>query len=170
MPAGAGCCRATDRGVAARTGAAKPANRLSRLRRRGISRIRNMLNRRRRKVRRGSNLCSSLPRAAIRRDASDRSRICTSLRRRKHSRNGRRRMPNNTGSRSRPSAEPIAAEPSHMPPPVIEQRRFATEPEIPTQKRPDLPVLRALLFYRWKRNAPVSVNNWRHGINRFRSR
>lgn len=78
----------------------KPANRLSRLRRRGISLIRNMLNRRRRKVRRGSNLCLSLPRRNTPRRQRPQQNM-TLLRRRKHSRNGRRRMPNNTGSRSR---------------------------------------------------------------------
>ncbi|VEA36770.1 DNA translocase ftsK [Salmonella enterica subsp. enterica] len=54
-----------------------------------------------RKVRRGSNLCLSLPRRNTPRRQRPQQSM-TLLRRRKHSRNGRRRMPNNTGSRSRP--------------------------------------------------------------------
>ncbi|SUH38383.1 DNA translocase ftsK [Salmonella enterica subsp. enterica] len=63
------------------------------------------------------------------------------------------------------SAEPIAAEPSHMPP-VIEQP-VATEPEpVIEETRPA--VLRFTILKRWRERA-VSANNWRHGINRFRS-
>ncbi|QUI98613.1 hypothetical protein KCP74_21770 [Salmonella enterica subsp. enterica] len=123
----------------------------------------------RRKCAGGSNLCLSLPRRNTPRRQRP-QREYDSLAPQKHSHQWQAPVPNNTGSRAdRPvyQPEPIAAEPSHMPPPVIEQP-VATEPEPDTEEtRPARP---PLYYFEEVEETPVSASNWRHGINRFRSR